>query len=148
MDDEIDFEDIQRDLSSQLDRFTNQGSGWSMNNVTSFVIHISSYRPLSPGASFIQSPEFIANKHAVVNVINKNDEKCFRWAVLSALYPSSGETRWLKQYEKFENTLNWTGLQSPTPLNQIRQFEANNPTITINVFIYKPEEGDAIIPCT
>ena len=76
MDDDIDFIEMQRDLASQLDRFTNQGSGWTLDNVTSFIVHISLYRPLSPGASFIPSPEFIENKHAVVNVENSQDNKC------------------------------------------------------------------------
>jgi hypothetical protein len=53
MDDEIDFTEMQRDLATQLDRFTNQGSGWTLDNVTSFVIHVSYYRPLSPGSSLI-----------------------------------------------------------------------------------------------
>ena len=146
MDDEIDFTEMQRDLGSQLDRFTNQGSGWTLDNVTSFVVHVSYYRPLSPGASYIKSPEFIENKGAVVNVVNKTDSYCFKWAVLSALYPSSGNSSTVKQYKKFENELNWAGLTFPTHLGQIRRFENNNPSITVNVYIYKPEEGDAIIP--
>ena len=75
------------------------------------------------------------------------DNECFKWAVLSALYPSSGDPRsTLKQYKKFEHKLNWSGLVFPLPLNQIRRFENNNPSLTVNVYIYKPEEGDAIIP--
>ena len=47
MDDEIDFVKMLRDVNSQLDRFTNQGSGWNLTRVTDFILHISSYRPLS-----------------------------------------------------------------------------------------------------
>ena len=52
----------------------------------------------------------------------------------------------VSKYEQFENTINWDGLKTPTPLNQIRTFERNNPKITVNVYEYKPEEDDAIIP--
>ena len=146
MDDDADFVEMQRDLASQLDRFTNQGSGWSLDSVSSFIVNISLYRPLSPGSSYIESPVFIKNKRAVVNVENNNDNECFKWAVLSALYPSSGDPRTLKQYKKFEHKFNWTGLRFPLPLNQIRRFENNNQSLTVNVYIYKPEEGDGIIP--
>jgi hypothetical protein len=146
MDDEIDFTEMQRDLTSQLDRFTNQGSGWTLDNVTSFVIHVSYYRPLSPGSSYIKSPEFIENKGAVVNVKNWIDNECFKWAVISAIHPAGKNSERLNKYKEFENELNWTGLSFPTHLGQIRRFENNNTSITINVYIYKPEEGDAIIP--
>ena len=37
-------------------------------------------------------------------------------------------------------SLNWSGLKFPMDLNQIKFFEKNNPSISINVFGYE-EEG-------
>ena len=143
--DEADYDEMVRELSAQLDRFTNKGSGWVLNRIVSFVLHISQYRPLA-GSSFIKSPDFIINKKCIVNVENKYDNKCFKWSVLAALHPAKDNSGRLCNYSKYENELNWEGVPSPTPLPHIRIFENNNPHISINVYIYKPEEGDAIIP--
>jgi len=73
-DDEFDFTELIRDLSGQLDRFTNQGSHWILNRITDFTVHDVQYRPLI-GSSYITSPEFISSKKAVVNVKNQYDNK-------------------------------------------------------------------------
>ena len=128
-----------------MDRFTCTGSGWNFQGIIDCTIHISQYRPLTPGSSFIESPSFIKSKRAVVNVDNA-DEKCFEWAVLSALHPVKNDCKYLYNYEKYEHTLNWNGIRFPTPLDNIRIFERNNTHITINCYQYKPEENHAIIP--
>ena len=142
--DVIDFDEIYRDLSSQQDRFCNQGSGWIMNRVIEFVLHVSQYRPLV-GSSFIPSPDFIVNKHAVVNVKNE-DNMCFLWSVLSALHPVKINSDRLCNYTKYQNTLNFSGIRFPVHLGQIRLFERNNQPLNINVYEYRAEEDDAIIP--
>ena len=40
---------------------------------------------LTRGSSYIPLPSWIANKKAVINPKNENDEECFRWAVTAAL---------------------------------------------------------------
>jgi hypothetical protein len=55
-----------------------------------FTLHIGQYRPLiGGGSSYIPTPAALVNKRAVVNVTNDFDQHCFKWAVLSALYPAS-----------------------------------------------------------
>ena len=115
--DVIDFDEIYRDLSSQQDRFCNQGSGWIMNRVLEFVLYVSQYRPLV-GSSFIPSPDFIVNKHAVVNVKNE-DNMCFLWSVLSALHPVKINSERLCNYTKYQITLNLNGIRFPVHLGQI-----------------------------
>ena len=41
--------------------------------------------PLTRGSSYIELPKWIASKKAVINP-NNNNEKCFKWAVIAALY--------------------------------------------------------------
>jgi len=84
--DDIDVQSLQTDLTNQLDLYTNLGSGWSLVSIDDCTINIARYNPLV-GSSYIDTPRFIKVKRAVINVTNKNDEKCFQWAVLSALYP-------------------------------------------------------------
>ena len=40
----------------------------------------------NPGGSYIDSPDWIKNKKAAINPLNKNDNKCFQYAVIIALY--------------------------------------------------------------
>ena len=124
-DDEVDMEDIYRDLNAQLERFVNQGSSWQLNGITECVVHIAHYRPLTPGSSHIKSPPFIAHKLAVVNVKNADNE-CFRWSVIAALHPAETNRNSVSNYRQYRDELNWTGISFPTPLHQIRTFERNN----------------------
>ena len=38
------------------------------------------------GSSYVQLPEFIKKKKAVINIQNE-DEHCIIWSILAALYP-------------------------------------------------------------
>jgi hypothetical protein len=74
-----------------------------------------------------------------------NDNACFRWAVLSALFPVVNRNYVVSNYVGFINHLNWTGIRFPVTLPQIRLFERNNPSIRINVYVYE-EKGKEVIP--
>ena len=75
------------DLNRQADKWNSRGSGFVIERLIKFVICITQYRPLQ-GSTYVETPAHIADKHCVVNVKN-DDEKCFAWAVLSALYPAN-----------------------------------------------------------
>jgi len=56
-----------------------------MMRVTKLTAVMVPFNPLGGGgSSYIPTPRWIANKHAVVNVKNLNDDMCFKCAVLSA----------------------------------------------------------------
>ena len=57
-------------------------------------------------------PEKLKLKRAIVNVQNK-DEQCFKWAVLSAVFPVEKKTERLSNYTSHEQALDWTGLTFP-----------------------------------
>ena len=44
-----------------------------------------SYQKSKSGGSYIDSPDWIKNKQATINLISKKDNKCFRYAVTVAL---------------------------------------------------------------
>ena len=83
--DDIDYADLRADLNRELNKFTNIGSGWTLTVILRCVIHIGQFRPLV-GSSFIPTPKTLLVKHALVNVYKPDDNMCFAWAVLSALY--------------------------------------------------------------
>ena len=88
-----------------IENFQNQSSGWQFHEVESFSINIDPYTPTS-GSSYIPLPKFLADKKAIINVINKDDNECFKWAVTSAVYPQKGHperlnTRMRENSKKF-----------------------------------------------
>ena len=60
-----------------------EGSGWVFEGIDNIEILTVPYEPLR-GSKYIELPEYIANKKAIINIKNK-DEDCFKWCVLRAL---------------------------------------------------------------
>ena len=52
---------------------------------------------LNCGRSYIDSSDWIKNKKAAINLINKKDNKCFQYAVTVALNHEETEKQILKQ---------------------------------------------------
>ena len=77
------YNTITEKFLESIENFQNQSSGWQFDEVESFSINIDPYTPTS-GSSYIPLPKFLADKKAIINAINKNDNDCFKWAVTSA----------------------------------------------------------------
>ena len=88
---DVDLSLIQRDVEEQLDNYNQRGSGWNLIKLSKFVIHYVKYHPFV-GASFIPTPDYLKRKHAVINVQNEDNE-CFKWAILSCLFPAHHSDR-------------------------------------------------------
>ena len=83
-------------------------------------------------------PDWLARKKAIINLQN-DDEECFIWAVIAAL-------KWtdikfnperVSDLRKFTNNYDWSELDFPVSIEDIREFEMNNK-ISVNVL---PTEG-------
>ena len=110
-------------------------SNFNIERVSRFVLSIHPYRPLH-GSTFVRMPDFLANKHCLINVQN-NDEKCFIWSVLSALYPAAHNPERLSKYKNQEHSLKVEGLNFPVQTKQIALFEKLNPSISVNVLAFQ-----------
>ena len=117
----------------KISKFQNKGSGWQFEEVVSFDINVDPYRPLR-GSSYLPLPKKLAAKRAIINVKNERDNDCFKWAVTSAVFPRKKDPQRLNS-EMRENSkrLNWEGIDFPTPITQIKQFEKQN-LYSINVY--------------
>ena len=76
--DDVNSQDIERlrtDLESQLENWYTRGSSFVLDRILSFVLCICVYRPLT-GSSFIETPEWLAVKKAVINVQNNDNVFC------------------------------------------------------------------------
>ena len=78
-------------------------------------------------------PPFILNKRAVINPIN-NDRLSFKWAIL-AKHVSTGTSKYVgDHFLSEEYRYNFSGLDFPTPLGDVKIFEKNNPDVSVNVY--------------
>ena len=122
-------------ISEEIDTFINNGSGWVLKSIDKLEIYVVNYKPLK-GSSYIDLPNIIKHKKACINVKN-NDQKCFAYAVVSAIHPINYPKDPTKvcYYKSKINELNMEGIQYPVSLENIRKYEKQNPKYGINVFV-------------
>ena len=132
------FRVMSNEMLEHVANFQRRGSGWIFRKVLSMYIHLNKYEPLS-GSSYIALPIVLQSKGAIINVLNKKDNECFKWAVTSALYPAEKhperQTKYIENSEKFD----WDGINFPASFKDIDEFEKQNPSISINIFSYEQE---------
>jgi hypothetical protein len=83
------------------------------------------------GSSYLEVPIFIARKKAVINPQN-SDEQCFKWAILARHVEGANKERVGNNYTVHENKYDFTGINFPTPLHEIKIFEKKNPNVSVN----------------
>ena len=78
------FQTSLKKIWNSFDIYLKNGSGWILERVEKNFLNSYDYTPINIG-SYIPTPEAIAAKKAVINIQNKNDNKCFEYSVLAAL---------------------------------------------------------------
>ena len=111
---------------SVIDDFVGkEGSGWTFVQNNSMELHVADYKPLA-GSSYVELPQELLKKRALLNIKNKDDNKCFMWSILAKLHPCTrgihNETR-VSSYDRYRDELNLTGINFPVTLSDIRHFE-------------------------
>ena len=101
-------------------------------------MNIAKYTPLK-GSSYIDLPDYLKNKKAIVNVKNQ-DNKCLEWALLSSLYPTHDNPQRVTKYKDHEKELNFADIEFPVTLKDIPKVEKQN-SLAINVFGYSESAG-------
>lgn len=129
---------IRAEIIRNVDDVAFRGSGFALSRIIELAVQVCSYQPLG-GSSYIKTPRRLDVKRAIVNVVNKNDEMCFKWAVLSALHPQQSNPSRINHYYRYNDDLNFRGIQFPVRINQIDKFLQQNATISINIYYF--DEG-------
>ena len=111
------------------------GSGWSMENIVKFELHVTPYQPIAT-SSYIPTPSYIKSRKAIVNIV-KDDDLCFLWSVLAGIHPQSQNPSRLSQYKSYLHDLNTKGLNFPLAISDVDKFERLNDNISINVFAFE-----------
>ena len=115
------------------------GSGWVFVEVENLTLHTDIWDPIK-ASSYIDLPDELKNKKAIINMKNKNNDKCFLWCVLRALNPKKEHPERIDEDLKSkEHTLNMEGIDYPVSLKDIKRFEKQNPNISISVLGYSKD---------
>ena len=119
-------------IQETLEKWTQRGSGWVVDQVETLWLDIARYQPLR-GASYIPLPAAVRNKKAVVNIKNK-DNHCFWWNIVAAenpvdVHPERPGNYPQQAIEDFDRN----GIISPVPISQIPRTERQNNR-AVNLF--------------
>ena len=131
---------VKRLISSFLNNY--QKEELILKNGSNFVfesVGVLSYRihktSLKRGNSYIKSPEWVANKKAIINSKNV-DDRCFEYSVVAALHHKkikSHPERIQGNHHLFSCDYNWCGIDFPAGIKEWKRFEKNNETIALNI---------------
>ena len=128
------------EVKGDIESWSERGSGWVMDEILNAYINVSRYQPMR-GGSYMPLPKKLQNKKAIINVQNIDNE-CLRWALRAALFTPTGKVTRTSSYPT-EDGLNFTGIDFPTPVNQIGRLEKQNHNLAINVFGW--EDGNVVV---
>src|SRR5688572_27476096 len=125
-------------IDSLVDTFTNDGSGWAINEIGNVALHMADYDAIG-GSQYIQSPKWLALKTATLNIKN-DDNNCFLYCVLAAAHHQTINPDRVSKYVPYLSELNVNGLTFPIEIGQIPIFETNNPDFSINIMCTNSDE--------
>jgi len=144
------YENIMSEIIEQcmntVNIFEQNGSGWILDQVMGCDIRVAKFEVLT-ASCFVPIPEFLQFKRAIVNPQNTGNE-CFKWAFLALQHykdVQGSHRERTKQYEKFVSLYDFTCVQFPASVNDIKRFEKKNSDrgFRINVFgYYYDGDGD------
>ena len=103
-------------------------------------MNVARYPPLR-GGTYLPLPPKLANKHAIINVQNRDNE-CLKWALRAASFPPNNgkDPQRPSKYKKVNDGINYKGIDYPTPVGQIYKLEAQNRNLAIKVFGWENDE--------
>ena len=99
---------------------------------------------LTRGSSYVPLPKWLANKNAIINPLNE-DQECFKWAVIAASpWEKIGKNpQRVFNLKKYELDFDWSGIKFPVSVKDIKGFESENK-ISVNLLA---TEGKEIYIC-
>ena len=135
------YEEFMERIKGEIENWSLQGSGWEIESIELAYVNVAKYQPLS-GGTYLPLPAKLANKKAIINVKNKDNE-CLKWALRSALFPPKDGVHPERPSKYSKNDgINYAGIDFPTPVKQIDKLEKQNGKLAINVFGW---ENDTVI---
>lgn len=156
-------DDIEASISKQLaeihnkmSEFQERDSGWTLIRIIRAEINVNR-SSLVKGSHWISSPDKLFKRHACINVEN-SDNYCFKWALISAMDTTKIRAPQRCTSYKIANinadvitlqnnvVLNFSSMKFPLKLSDIKIFETNNNSVSVNVFGYDEETDEIVGP--
>ena len=110
------LQNMRSDIEVRIDRFTMEGSGWSVIELLNHDLHVNKYDPLA-ARSYIKLPAEIQNRLATINIQN-TDDKCFIYCLGRALDPNPEPRKLERVSSHLKNVCETLGLNDiKTPVN-------------------------------
>ena len=105
-----------------------------MSSITFIYCIINVIKNSNRGGSYIDSSDWIKNKKATINPINKKDNKCFQYAVTVSLNHEKikKDPYRITKIKPFINKCNWEWINFPSEKVYWEKFEKNNVKISLN----------------
>ena len=88
---------------------------------------------------YVDSPDWIRDKKATINPINKKDNECFQYAItVASNYEEIGKhAERITKIKTFINKSKWEGIKFPSNKDDWKKFDKNNLTIALNLLYAK-----------
>jgi hypothetical protein len=120
--------------SSQVEPKKSESKSKSKSNSKAATLNLN-----MQASSYIETPQFIKSKSAVINIKNDQDNECFKWCILAHLYPIDGKKHPcnISHYKKIQDH-NLKFEEFPMKLSSIPKFEEKN-SISVSVYGYSIE---------
>ena len=137
-------EEMIQEMIEAMENYNKRGSNWVFKRVIRLDVNFVRWNPLGgkplSGSAWIPLPTKLANKKAVINMINR-DNMCFKWCIARAAnmcesHPERITEKLREQAEEFD----WTDCKFPMAVDKIKFFEKRN-NVSINVYEWKGYAG-------
>ncbi|CAP20729.2 Protein CBG24022 [Caenorhabditis briggsae] len=135
------FETVKSVLINRLDQNQGRGSGFRLNRIIGLRMFQTRIRPLS-GSKYIELPDWIKNKKAVINIKNK-DDKCFMWCILAHLFPVEENSERVAKYKYHVSKITFDGFEFPFQVKDVDRFEKKN-NLAVNILTHNIEDKEKI----
>jgi hypothetical protein len=133
--------DLHEQIRNRNATFIRLKSGLVLDSVDMATLNVGNYNALA-GSSYIELPEYLKRKKAVINVKN-TDNRCFGYAILSARYCHSAYSKNRsdpKQYDKYFERENLHRVKYPVAIADLENFEREHGQ-AINVVSFYDDIG-------
>ena len=131
------------EIDEKISHIIEDESNWQIEKIISLEIHTAEYKPMK-GNSYIPLPDFIMRKKAILNMEN-NDQKCFLWSILRYLHPVQKNGIRIYDLRKYENDLNFKGIEFSVKIKDIQKFENQNPDLP-GIKVLSLDDNNKIYP--
>ena len=90
---------------------------------------------LKRGGSYIQTPERISVKKAIINPKNTKDECCFAYSIVASIHneETDNHPERISKLTPYNNNYDWTDINFPSEQKDWNKFEKNNKDVSLNI---------------